>query len=73
MPQSTAVRLPRKATLLSMSLLLAAIGCSADSTGPQAVEVPRHTIVCGPIRITVMRADMVSIAPDGSCPMGVIA
>lgn len=70
MTKGTAERPPRKAMLLSMTLLLAAIGCRADSTGPQAMEVPRRSIVCAPTGITVTSADTVSVAPDGSCPIG---
>jgi len=45
-------------------------GCRAPATEPEAVDEVRRSIVCAPAGITVMSADTVSVAPDGSCPVG---
>ncbi len=49
---------------------VALLGCGKAATAPDEVQVPRRSIVCAPIGITVTSADTVSLGDDGSCPVG---
>lgn len=53
------------------TLLLAALsGCSDVATEPHVVDDLRRSLVCAPGGNTAFSADTVSVAPDGSCPIG---
>ncbi len=49
---------------------VALFGCGNGPTAADEVQVPRRSIVCAPIGITVTSADTVSVGDDGSCPIG---
>lgn len=56
--------------ILCFMVLAGIAGCRAAATEPEAVDEVRRSIVCAPAGITATSADTVSVAPDGSCPVG---
>ncbi len=62
-------RLSNRAALVF--LVLAGIsGCRESATELERANEMRQSIVCAPAGITVTSADTVSVASDGSCPLG---